>query len=109
MREGKRNTNPRLTCKVKSQTTQNLLKGTQNSKKKSKNQQPVFRLGRWGNGALSPVQQSQELFASLGAGSHTSQHTAGSGGAANLLHTTHNHAKVGGFHNDTDAARLEDL
>jgi hypothetical protein len=44
IREDNKNTNPRLTCKIKAETTQNLLKGHhQNSKKNPKNQQPVFR------------------------------------------------------------------
>lgn len=49
MKEDKRNTNPRWTCKVKSKTTQNLLKGTQNSKKfqKSTTCVQVGQMGKW--------------------------------------------------------------
>lgn len=55
------------------------------------------------------MQERQELFTSLCARPHASQHTACRGGAARLLHSTHHHAKVGRLHNDTYASRLQDL
>ncbi len=61
------------------------------------------------NHTLPPVQQSQELLASLSARPHTPQHAAGSRGAASLLHTTHDHAQVGRFHDNSDTAGLENF
>jgi hypothetical protein len=93
-----------------SKATQNLLKGhRQNSKIKSVNQRPMLRMGGWCNMSLSAIQQSQELFASLGARAHASKHTASSRGAADLLHAAHNHAKVRRFHDNTDTTGLEDF
>ena len=66
-------------------------------------------MGGWCNMSLSTVQQSQELFTSLGAGPHASKHTASGRSAADLLHTSHNHAKVRRFHNNTDTTGLEDF
>lgn len=65
--------------------------------------------GNRDNHTLPPVQQGQELLASLSARPHTPQHAAGGRGAASLLHTTHDHAQVGGFHDNSDAAGLENF
>lgn len=62
-----------------------------------------------GKKSLSPVKESQEFFSGLGARAHASQHAASGRSAASLLHTTHNHAQVGGFHDDTHATGLQDL
>lgn len=59
--------------------------------------------------ALSAVQEGQELLPGLCARPHASQHAAGCGGTASLLHTTHHHAEMGRFHNNTDTARLQNL
>ena len=59
--------------------------------------------------ALSSVQQSQEFLASLSTRSHAAQHAAGGRGAASLLDATHDHAKVGGFHNNPDTTWLENF
>lgn len=97
--------------KKKRKANQDLLKGhRQNSKRrKLQNQRHMFKMdGEW-YVSLSAVQQSQKFFTSLGARTHTSKHTAGGCGAADLLHTAHNHAQVGRFHDNTNATGLEDL
>lgn len=55
------------------------------------------------------MKESQELFSGLGARPHASQHAAGGRCTAGLLHTTHDHAKMGRFHDNTDTAGLQDF
>jgi hypothetical protein len=65
--------------------------------------------GKKDKNALSPVQERQEFLSGLSTRAHASQHAAGGRGTAGLLDTTHDHAQVGRFHNNTDTAGLKDL
>jgi hypothetical protein len=58
---------------------------------------------------LSSAQERQEFFSGYRVRPHASQHAACSCSAADLLDATHNHAKVGAFHDNGDAPRIERL
>jgi hypothetical protein len=62
-----------------------------------------------GKDALSSMQQGQEFLTSLSTRPHAAQHAAGGRGAASFLNTTHDHAQVGGFHNNSDTTGLENF
>lgn len=53
------------------------------------------------------MEKGQELFSSLCARAHAPKHTASSGSAAGLLHTTHHHAEMRGLHHNTNTERLQ--